>query len=66
MIDFEKAFNRQNHNKLLKKLHDMGAPGWLLNIIKGFLEDRKLIVTYQGEKSGSTNMPGGSRSSSCS
>ena len=60
MVDFEKAFNQQNHNKLLTKLHDMGAPGWLLNIIKGFLQERTLVVSYKGEKSGSKNMPGGS------
>ena len=60
VVDFEKAFNRPNHNKLLTKLHDMGAPGWLLNIIKGFLEERTLVVSYKGERSGSKNMPGGS------
>ena len=38
----------------------MGAPGWLLNIIMGFLQDRTLIVSYNGEKSGRKNMPGGS------
>ena len=27
MVDFEKAFNRQNHNILIKKLNDMGVPG---------------------------------------
>jgi hypothetical protein len=60
MVDFEKAFNRLNHNKLLSKLHDMGAPGWLVNIVKGFLEERKLEVHYKGEKSDSKDMPGGS------
>ena len=60
MVDFEKAFNRQNHKTLLAKLHSMGAPGWLLNIIMGFLQDRTLIVSYNGEKSGRKNMPGGS------
>ena len=59
MIDFEKAFNRINHNKLLTKLSDMGTPGWLLNVVKGFLEERSLVVMYQGEKSESKNMPGG-------
>ena len=38
----------------------MGAPGWLVNIIKGFLEERKLEVHYKGEKSGRKDMPGGS------
>ena len=59
MIDFEKAFNRQNHYKLMAKLNDLGVPGWLLNIIKGFLEERTLIVNYKGQKSGSKDMPGG-------
>ena len=30
MVDFQKAFNRQNHNVLMTKLSDMGVPGWLL------------------------------------
>ena len=60
MVDFEKAFNRQNHIKLLTKLHNMGTPGWLLNIIKGFLQDRSLVVCYKGEESGRKEMPGGS------
>ena len=32
MVDFSKAFNRQNHNILITKLSDMGVPGWLLKI----------------------------------
>ena len=30
MVDFSKAFNRQNHNLLAAKLSDMGVPAWLL------------------------------------
>ena len=59
MIDFEKAFNRQNHHKLLTKLSDMGTPGWLLVIVKGFLENRTLTVLYKGAKSERKSMPGG-------
>ena len=59
MIDFEKTFNRQNHNKLITKLHDLGVPGWFLNIVKGFLEDRNLVVNYKGEQSQSEEMPRG-------
>ena len=59
MVDFQKAVNRQNHHKLVTKLSDMGVPGWLLKIIVGFLEDRTLLVTYKGEKSGIKEMPGG-------
>ena len=59
MIDFKKAFNRQNHAILITKLGDMGVPGWLLRIVVGFLEERELEVTYKGEKSGSKKLPGG-------
>ena len=59
MVDFEKAFNRQNHHILITKLSDMGTPGWLLNILVGFLEERTLIVNYKNEKSKSKDMPGG-------
>ena len=50
MVDFEKAFNRQNHHKLITKLSDMGL---------GFLEERTIVVSYKGEKSGVKAMPGG-------
>ena len=30
LVDFEKAFNRQNHHILITKVHKTGAPGWLL------------------------------------
>ena len=37
LIDFSKAFNRQDHNILITLLCDMGVPGWLLNIVASFL-----------------------------
>ena len=37
MVDFSKAFNRQNHNIILTKLSDMGVPGWLQNKIWSWL-----------------------------
>ena len=59
MVDFEKAFNLQNHSKLLTELNDLGVPGWLLNIVKGFLENRTLTVKYKGVQSEAKKMPGG-------
>ena len=43
MVDFSKAFNRQNHNLIITKLSDMGVPvpGWLLSIIMAFLKKQK-------------------------
>ena len=59
MIDFAKAFNRINHNIIITILSEMGVPGWLLNIIIGFLTQRELIVRYKGGSSTRKSMPGG-------
>ena len=59
MIDFEKAFNRINHNFIVTMLSDMEVPNWLLKIVIGFLEQRKLQVRYKGAQSKSKEMPGG-------
>ena len=58
-IDFTKAFNRINHNIIITKLSDMGVPGWLLNIVMGFLAERVLVVRYKGETSTAQSLPGG-------
>ena len=39
LVDFSKAFNRQDHAILITKLCDLGTPGWLLKIIISFLKD---------------------------
>ena len=59
MVDFSKAFNRQNHNLLVTKLSDMGVPGWLLKIVAAFLSNRKMVVKYKGKISGIKSLPGG-------
>ena len=59
MVDYRKAFNRQDHATLVTILGDMGVPGWLLNNVIGFLSDRELVVAYKGAKSASKPMPGG-------
>ena len=59
MVDFSKAFNRQNHGLLISKLSEMGVPGWLLRIVVGFLTDRKMYVRYKGKHSGIKSLPGG-------
>ena len=59
MVDYKKAFHRQNHSILITLLGDMGVPGWLLNIVAGFLKERELILAYRGAKSGRKEMPGG-------
>ena len=59
MVDFSKAFNRQNHNLLVTKLSDMGLPGWLLKLVIAFLSDRRMLVKYKGKMSGIKGLPGG-------
>ena len=59
MVDFSKAFNRQNHNRLITKLSYLGVPGWLLRIVMSFLKDRKIQVRYKGKTSKIKSMPGG-------
>ena len=59
MVDFSKAFNRINHNTIITILSEMGVPGWLLNLVIGFLSERELIVRYKGCSSSRKAMPGG-------
>ena len=62
MVDFSKAFNRQNHNIIVKVLSRMGVPSWLLKLVVAFLTDRELILRFKGKKSGRKSLPGGSNS----
>ena len=59
MVDFSKAFNRQNHNNLITNLSDLGVPSWLLKIVMAFLRNRKMQVRYKGKTSTTKLMPGG-------
>ena len=59
MVDYSKAFNRQNHNILITKLSDMGVPAWLLKVVMAFLSNRKMKVRYKGKLSSTKDLPGG-------
>ena len=58
-VDFQKAFNRQDHSILITKLADMGVPAWLLRLVISFLTDRTMVVRYKGETSSVKKLPGG-------
>ena len=60
LIDFSKAFNRINHNKVIVRLSDWGVPGWLLRILISYLSGRSMILRYKGAQSSRHWMPGGS------
>ena len=59
MVDFCKAFNRQDHKILVTKLSDMGVPGWLLKIVIAFLKNRTMLVNFKGKQSSVKSLPGG-------
>ena len=59
-VDFSKAFNRQNHNIIIRILSDLGVPAWLLRLIASFLTQRELILRYKGNSSERKPLPGGS------
>ena len=59
LVDFKKAFNRQSHEILITKLSDLGVPGWLLKLVVAFLEDRRMVVKYDGKSSTEKSLPGG-------
>ena len=59
LIEFGMAFNTQDHNILVTKLSDLGVPSWLLKLVIAFLEDRSMVVRYQGEVSDPRLLPGG-------
>ena len=59
LVDFLKAFNRQDHTVLVTKLSDMGVPGWLLRLVIAFLQGRTMKVKYRGKYSKLFSLPGG-------
>ena len=59
LVDFSKAFNRQDHSVLITKLCDLGTPGWLLKLVVAFLTNRKMKVKYKGAFSSLFSLPGG-------
>ena len=59
LVDFSKAFNRQDHSILITKLCDLGTPGWLLKIVVAFLSNRSMKVKYKGAYSSLFSLPGG-------
>ena len=40
-------------------MSELGVPGWLLQIVIGFLENRKMEVHFKNETSETKDLPGG-------
>ena len=50
-LDFAKAFDKVDHQILMKKVHQFGIKGKLYNWIKSFIEDRHQQVLVEGKLS---------------
>ena len=58
LVDFSKAFNRQDHSILITKISDMNVPGWLLKIVIAFFTNIQMVARYQGATSSLESLPG--------
>lgn len=47
-LDFSKAFDTVNHTILLKKMYRLGFRGVILDWVKSFLTDRRIVVDVDG------------------
>ena len=59
LADWSKAFNKCNHNIIMRILVAMKVPMWLLRLILSYLEHRKMILRFRGCSSDPEDMPGG-------
>ena len=55
-LDFSKAFDSINHNRLLDKLKDMGIPSKLLSWISSYLKHRKIKTKLNNRVSATTDL----------
>ena len=57
--DFAKAFDRVPHQRLLRKMKDIGITGDILAWVESFLSGRKQCVQVDGERSSWKNVKSG-------
>ena len=47
LADWSKAFNKVNHNIIMRILIALKVPQWLLRLILSYLQDRKMILRFR-------------------
>ena len=47
LADWSKAFNKVNHNIIIRILIDLKVPQWLLRLLLSYLNDRKMILRFR-------------------
>ena len=59
LADWSKAFNKVNHNILMRILVFMKVPQWLLRLLLSYLQNRKMILRFRNCSSDPKDLPGG-------
>ena len=59
-VDFEKAFNRLDHNECLKQLKELGAADATISLVRSFLTRRSMRVRIGNHLSNPKSLKGGS------
>ena len=59
-IDYEKAFNRLDHEECLRQLEALGASTTSIDLIRAFLTDRSMCIRVGGQLSSLHKLNGGS------
>ena len=59
LADWSKAFNKVNHNIIMRILIALKLPMWLLRLTLSYLTNRKMILRFRNCCSSSKCMPGG-------
>ena len=59
LADWSKAFNKVNHNIIMRILVALKVPQWLLRIILSYLQNRKMILRFRNCSSIPKDLPGG-------
>ena len=59
LADWSKAFNKVNHNIIMRILIALKIPQWLLRLILSYLQNRKMILRFRNCSSSPKDLPGG-------
>jgi hypothetical protein len=59
LADWSKAFNKVNHNIVMRILIALKLPQWLLRLILSYLQNRKMILRFRNCSSDPKDLPGG-------
>ena len=58
LADWSKAFNKVNHNIVMRILVFLGVPQWILRLILSYLKYRRMMVRFRGCLSNEKDIPG--------